>query len=210
MNKNALIIGGGQKLGADIVQCLQSHNYKIYTITSSNINDSTIEYQKINWDTITLVECEKFLRRLPSIDLVIFNQNASALTEECFKYNSVSIVEIWARSKKWQQSHYVNCILPIHFLHSLAESKKIKDTSVIVWMLSSAIIDYNGPTDYIGQKFQNLQILKRFAKYNKQVHLGIDPATLDAEVLVKFILSVGIENNGKFYSIDKTSVTERC
>lgn len=210
MCKNALIIGGGSKLGADIVDKLKLHGYKIYTITGSNIADLTIEYQKVDWSTLIITECEKFLRRLPNIDLVIFNQNASALTEDCFKYNSVNIFEIWSRAKKWQQSHYVNCILPIHVLHTLAESNKIYDSSVIVWMLSNAIIDYDGPTDYIGQKFQNLQTLKRFAKYNKQIHLGIDPATLDANILIKFILSANLEHNGKFYSINKTSVTERC
>jgi len=210
MSKNALVIGCGSKLGADLVDSLSKQDYHIYGITGSEIANTTVTHHKVDWATVTMTECEKFLRKLPCIDLVIFNQNSSALTEECFKYNTVNIFEIWSRSKKWQQSHYVNCILPIHFLHTLSESKKILDNSVVVWVLSNAVFTTTGPVDYIGQKFQNLQTLKRFAEYNKQIYIGIDPVTLDADILVKFMLSAAVLNSGKFYSIDKTSVIERC
>lgn len=210
MSKNVLIIGCGSKLGANMSKCLIDRGYNIYGITGSTITNENIIHQKIDWDTVNITECEKFLRSLPEIHLIIFNQNSSALTEDCFKYSNTNVFEVWKRSKKWQQSHYVNCILPVHFLHSLAESKKLSDESIIIWMLSSAILDGNGPVDYIGQKFQNLQTLKRFAEYNKQIYLGMDPGTLDAEELIKFIESITVKNNGKFYSINKTSVIERC
>ena len=97
-----------------------------------------------------------------------------------------------------------------HFLHTLSDAKKINDQSTIVWMLSNVVFDHTGPVDYLGQKSQNLYTMQRFAKHNQQIHLGIDPATLEADILVRFMLSTTQENSGKFYSISKTSITERC
>jgi hypothetical protein len=210
MSKNALIVGCGSKLGLTLAKTLLDREYQIYGITGSDVTDTRIHHQRVDWATIGITECEKFLRALPKIDLVIFNQNSPALTEEYFKYNNIDIFEVWSRSKKWQQSHYVNCVLPAHFLHTLSDAKKINDQSTIIWMLSNVVFDHTGPVDYLGQKSQNLYTMQRFAEHNQQIHLGIDPATLEADILVRFMLAATQENSGKFYSISKTSITERC
>jgi hypothetical protein len=135
--KNALIIGCGSLYGKDLSESLQNKSYNIYGISSTATPDLNV--LTVDWNTCGIPDFEKFLRKLPCIDLIVFNQNSPALTDNYNKLSSVDIFEVWKRAKKWSQSHYVNCILPTQLLHTLVLTNKVNDRTCVAWMLSNSM-----------------------------------------------------------------------
>ena len=182
---NALIIGCGSLHGKDLSESLKNKGYNIYGISGTTTTDPNI--LTVDWNTCAIPDFEKFLRKLPDIDLIVFNQNSPALTDNYIKLGSVDIFEVWKRAKKWSQSHYVNCILPTHLLHTLALTNKINDHTCVAWMLSHSMFGKNpqSPVDYVGQKYQNYVMIKTLALHNPQIFLGISPGKIDAANSVK-------------------------
>jgi len=208
--KNALIIGCGSLYGKDLSESLQNKSYNIYGISSTATPDLNV--LTVDWNTCTIPDFEKFLRKLPCLDLIVFNQNSPALTDDYNKLSSVDIFEVWKRAKKWSQSHYVNCILPTHLLHTLVSTNKVSNHTCIAWMLSSSMFGKNqiSPVDYVGQKYQNYIMMKTLAVNNPQIFIGINPGKIDvtnsvkkAKDLTDFLFNNKKEYSGKlFYQTD--------
>jgi hypothetical protein len=183
--KNALIVGCGSLYGKDLSESLKNKGYNIYGISGTTTTDTSI--LTVDWNTCTIPDFEKFLRKLPGIDLIVFNQNSPALTDDYTKLSSVDIFEVWKRAKKWNQSHYVNCILPTHLLHTMVLTNKVNDHTCVAWMLSNSMFgkDPLSPVDYVGQKYQNYIMIKALARNNPQIFIGISPGKIDASNSVK-------------------------
>ena len=212
---NALIIGCGSLYGKELTQQLEQNGYMAYGISGTTSQDLNI--LNVNWDTCAIQDFEKFLRKLPQIDLIVFNQNSPALTDEYVKLNSVDIIEIWKRAKRWNQSHYVNCVLPTHILHTLALTKKLNEHTCITWVVSNAMFGKNidTPVDYVGQKYQNYTMMKAMSLNNPQIFVGICPGTINdqnrtnkAVALVNFLINVNNDHSGKLFCQNENSITE--
>ena len=213
--KNVLIVGCGSLYGKDLTQSLQNKGYTIYGISgtpTSNMNVLTVD-----WNTCAIPNFEKFLRNLPSVDLIVFNQNSPALTDNYNKLNSIDIFEVWQRAKKWSQSHYINCILPTHILHTLVLTNKINNDTCIAWVLSHSMFGKNqlSPVDYVGQKYQNYIMMKTLALNNPQIFIGINPGKIDAtnsvgkaENLANFLSNSNKDYSGKLFVQTNHSVVE--
>jgi len=204
---NVLIVGGGSKFGAEITTILQNNSHDCYVITS-NTQLQTNNILCIDWTTCGISDFEKFLRGLPDLDLIIFNQNSTSITEDYLKLNSSHIFKIWQQSKQWSQSYYVNCILPMHMLHTLTETKKLTASTKIVWMLSGVIFTESSLIDYVGQKYQNYISMKELAKNNIGTYIGIVPThlsinTTTATVLVNFLTTeLSGSHSGKLFAVN--------
>lgn len=211
MKKNALIFGCGSKFGLSLTEELENSKFLVHGVSSSIETDRVL---KINWDTCFINDFEKFLRSLPNIDLIIFNQNSHALTDNYWQLNSVPIFNIWKQSKQWMQSHYVNCILPTHVLHTLVNANNISSQTQIVCMLSRSMFNQRpGPMDYYGQKYQNYINMQQFAKNNPQTFIGVCPGSLDPDVyqlraqqLINFLTQQNC-NSGQFFVFDNVRET---
>jgi hypothetical protein len=212
---NALIVGCGSLYGKELSQQLQHNGYTIYGISGTSSQDSNI--LNVDWDSCAIQDFEKFLRKLPQIDLIVFNQNSPALTDEYLELNKGEIIEIWKRAKRWNQSHYVNCILPTHILHTLSLTKKLTEHACVTWIVSKGMFGKHvgAPVDYVGQKYQNYITMKTMALHNPQIFIGICPGNLDTQnrtskagVLAKFLINIDKNYSGKLFSQNEHSIIE--
>jgi NAD(P)-dependent dehydrogenase (short-subunit alcohol dehydrogenase family) len=214
MTRSALIVGSGGTLGQHLSHSLiENENYAVYSISSSIPESEKVLH--VDWSTCNIASFEKFLRRLPKLDLVIFNQKPNALPDACLSLDD-SILNVWKQSQTWGQNHYVNCIFPFHALHTLFANGSIGENSIITWVLSAAIKDLNpnGPIDYIGQKFQNYVTLKALANKNSPTFIGICPGDIQRDIvqntikqksdrIVRFLTTeLTQEDTGKFFDFE--------
>jgi hypothetical protein len=213
--KNALIIGCGSLYGKDLSESLKNKGYDIYGISGTTTTDPNI--LTVDWNTCAIPDFERFLRKLPDIDLIVFNQNSPALTDNYIKLSSVDILEVWKRAKKWNQSHYVNCILPTHLLHTLVLTNKVNDHTCVAWMLSVSMFGKNplSPVDYVGQKYQNHAMMKTLALHNPQIFMGIHPGKINVDNSVKkakeladFLFNNNKECSGKLFCQTDNGIIE--
>jgi hypothetical protein len=210
---NALIFGCGSKFGLSLRQELEIAGYTVWGVTGQLSESEQI--LQVNWNTCDIADFEKFLRKLPPIDLIIFNQNAHGVNDTHWKLSSTHIFEIWKNSKNWKQDYYVNCILPTHVLQTLSTCRKIQEHACVIWMLSLSMFGHQQtPPDYIGQKYQNYINLQKLALSNNQTFLGICPRTLTldnyttkANSLISFIQHTTSEHSGKFFVFDDPTQT---
>jgi len=206
--KNALLVGGGSKFGAKLTEQLKTY-YTVYGISGSTKSDR--QNLNVDWKTCKNQTVEKFLRGLPDIDLIIFNQNYTALNDSCFEFGKEHVFNVWKRSVEWNQAHYVNCILPMYILHTVYDNKHLLPHAVICWMLSSSIFETteNAPVDYKGQKYQNYLSMKRYAENNPHTSIGICISALKqqsdiekSKVFVDFLQRTDLKS-GQFYNSTK-------
>jgi len=215
MTLNALIVGCGSLYGKEISNQLQLKGYTVYGISGTITQNPNI--LTVDWETCDIQNFEKFIRKLPQIDVVVFNQNSPALIDEYYKINSLATLEVWKRAKRWSQSHYVNCILPTHILHTLGSTNKFTDQTVITWILSSSMFgkNHNVPVDYIGQKYQNYIVMKTLAATNPQIYTGICPGHITDEnriskavELTEFIVNSTHDLSGNCFILTKTGISK--
>jgi NAD(P)-dependent dehydrogenase (short-subunit alcohol dehydrogenase family) len=207
--KTALIVGSGGGFGSQLRAALETKNYTVYGISGSA--KETSNTLAINWQTCGIADFEKFLRQLPNLKVVIFNQNSVALKESFLTLGSDTL-DVWRQSQAWTQSHYVNCVLPMHMLHTLASSKSVTNSTIISWVLSGVIKDTypTAPIDYVGQKFQNYTSLRALALKNVQTFIGICPGQLTtnnaaqkaSKVINILTEQVGQSDSGHFFELD--------
>ena len=221
---NALIFGCGSKFGLALRQQLQTAGYTVWGVTGQPSDSQQL--LQVDWSTCDIADFEKFLRKLPSLDLIIFNQNSNGVTDTQWKLSSTHILEIWKNSKIWKQNYYVNCILPTHVLQTLSTCGKLQEHTCVSWILSLSMfrnqpttdssfehIPYT-PPDYIGQKYQNYVSLQRLASANNQTFLGICPGALTpdnyktkANSLIAFVQQTTSQHSGKFFIFDNAEQT---
>ena len=73
---NALLLGCGSKWGLTILQTLLDKGSTVYSLTSTELpQQQGLVQEVINWNTVNQPSIEKFLRQLPKLDFILFNQN---------------------------------------------------------------------------------------------------------------------------------------
>lgn len=206
--KHCVITGGGSKLGRHLTENFVRLGYFVHLVTSTpvdwvDLNQVTVV--QVDWKNITLKDIAKFIPSQP-IDVIFFNHNSSALSQEKFQKGTIQNI------KDWQQSYFVASQLPFYLIHSAAS--RIKSNTKIGWMLSELIkhpVDSQvGYADYIGNKTTNACIMKSFAQNFPASFFGINPELIQhpanlANILVEFIDNTSAQDlNGKiFYSDGK-------
>lgn len=172
--KQALILGGGSKLGKDFTQLLVKRGYHVHVITGSSEQwgqQDQVTVMPVNWHTVSMSDIRTLLPKVEMLDLVLFNQNSSALNSDRFRPGH------FQRVQDWQQSYFVSCQLPYYLVHALHH--KLTAQSKVVWMLSSLIkdpvISQIGFADYIGNKFVNACIMKNFALHHHSCFFAVYP-----------------------------------
>lgn len=214
-NKNCLLIGCGSRFGLGVLNHLVKQGYTVYSISGSTLGNPAVKHLQVDWKTLTVAVLEKFLKDLPTLDLIFFNQNSSALSEKVFEPTLVT-VKLWQLEKDWAQSYFLSCIMPFHIVHTLKESCG-KNTKVI-WMLSPLVYNHIpeqvGFADYISNKYQNYLILKNFSHKHSANFIGLNPDKLlsaddDAKIkyMIEFIETANKEANGRVFFLDGTEDT---
>jgi hypothetical protein len=208
--RNALVIGCGKKFAQSITDDLASLDYSIYGISSKNFDNNN--YLHVDWETCSIFYLEKFIKSLPKLEIIIFNQNYPALGDSTDHLGSESVEFYLKQSKKWMQAHYVNCILPYQMLQSLTVNDKLFDDTTVCWMLSRSALSLKLSTslDYSGQKYQNYITMKQLAMHNSQTFLGFCPTHLDdddsqilnqARSLVNLLTNTQASMSGKVFKL---------
>jgi hypothetical protein len=205
--KQCLILGGGSKFGSYLTKKFIEHGYHVRLVTGNPVpwaDTDNVTTIPVNWGEISVTNIKDIIRNIPSLDVVFFNQNSSALNLENFKIGNLQNVS------SWQQNYFAACQLPFYLIHSLKH--KISHAK-IGWMLSNLIrhpIDNQvGYADYIGNKFTNACIMKSFSLQSTGCFFGIHPdgITNDHDSLTKsnnivhFIDQSTVEHlNGRIFS----------
>lgn len=173
---NCLILGGGSKFGAVFVQTLLKLEHKVYAISSNEQGlgpDHNLVWRFLDWQTVNMRDLPRITKDLPDLDLILFNQNATALGAKSFRTGM-------QKQQDWAQAYFVSCQLPFYLCHALKQ--KISATTRVVWMLSNLINqqdhapEHASSPDYIGNKYTNLCIMKAFAHHAVGCYLGIVPS----------------------------------
>jgi len=212
---NALIIGGssGTGFGVNIIYALLQKGFNVYSISGSSttIEHNNIMHYQINWKSITVESLEQFLLKLPNIDFILFNQNGSSLTDFDFS-DTTKTLDLWKLEEDWKQTYFTSTILPFHIIKTL--NKKCSNKTKIAWMLSRLIQDHSNIeelkyADYVGNKFQNMLIMKNFAKYHRACFFGIVPGShiniseVDEKLLINNIINESTDRlNGTIRMLD--------
>lgn len=203
--KNCLITGGGSKFGKNITDQLLLAGYCVYLITGSNNyqDNPDVITIPVNWKTLSLTDLRNIILTLPELDLIFFNHNSSALSQQKFSKNHIQ------SPKDWQQSYFVACQFPFYLIHALRD--KISETTKIGWMLSELIKHPHstqvGFADYIGNKFTNGCIMKSFSQSFPAIFFGINPESVSENLEMDIHKAAGIvklidtctDLNGKIY-----------
>lgn len=212
MTKNSLIIGGGSKFGKELTESLYNSGWKVHCISGSDIPNTQINSCTVNWNQLSVDVLEKYIKNLPNLDFIFFNQNSSALSKVSFQQNNYSTLKLWKQEKDWAQAYFNSCILPFHILQSLGD--KCNQNSKVAWMLSSLIVkhdnEYIEHADYIGNKLTNYVIMKNFSLQHPAHFFGINPDSLynthiHITDFINFINTTsGQDLNGRVYKLSGT------
>lgn len=211
--KNCLIIGCGSKFGLTLTQTLLDQNCQVYGISGSCLPDhERLSVLKVDWDTCEISDIEKFVRKLPKLDLIIFNQNSAKMQSQMIKLGSLDTLTVWKQSKLWTHSHYVGSVMPIHILNSLHSCNSIDETTITTWLLSNSILSKNtaSPIDYKAQKYLNAEIIRYLSLNNAGAFIGLDPGKLTdqnydskAQTFIQFCFNATTSTiNGKYFTFD--------
>jgi len=174
---NALLLGCGSKWGLTVQQQLLAKGWTVCSLSSTKLAEQDNLYQHIiDWNTVNQGTIEKFLRLLPTIDFILFNQNGSALSYDNFN-QEVPVIDTWRLEKNWTQQYFVSVILPYHIIKTVSLNKN----SRVAWMLSAFVYQHTNinHADYIGNKYQNYLIMKNFSRTGDACFCGINPMELD-------------------------------
>ena len=208
---NELYIGTGKRFAQELIRDRRGRGHRVYCV-SSQAGEDTFQ---VDWHTATAADIHKIVRKLPNLDLVVFNQNASSLSAACFESDQYPTLDLWRQIDHWTHSYFVSCQLPFALIHGLGT--KLNEHSQIAWMLSSMITDHTHDkqfADYIAYKYQNYMIMKNFAHDHGGCFFGIDPGQItdgivsDADFAVKVdqynLLLSQPDLNGRVWMLDGT------
>jgi hypothetical protein len=174
---NDLFVGAGQGFGQSFKQARKQSGQQVFEISSSVAIADT--HLTVDWSTVNEASVHRFLKNLPQIDLVFFNQNGSSLSARSFQDLNGNILDLWQQISHWRQSYFVSCQLPFQIIQTLGD--RLTSHSRICFMLSSTVVRHSTSleyADYIGNKFQNYLVMKNFARSHPSTFLGIDPGSL--------------------------------
>lgn len=203
---NALLLGCGSKWGLTVLETLLSKEWTVYSLTSTELpQQERLVQHTVNWNTVNQADLEKFLRNLPALDFLLFNQNGSALCYDNF-VDQTSLSDTWKLEKNWAQQYFVSVILPYHIIKTVSLDRQ----AVVAWMLSAFVyahvnIDH---ADYIGNKYQNYLMMKNFSRTDTACYCGVNPMEIatnqtTTETFVNTILGYDrAELNGEVIYLD--------
>lgn len=168
-----LYVGASHGFAAAYQQHRRAQGHVCYSV-SSRPGPLTCE---VDWSTVNPSSLHQWAQTLPDLDLVFFNQNASALSVDSFAPRPT--LQLWQHVAHWQQNYFVSCQLPYVLLQTLGT--RISSRTRVVWMLSGMVtrpFDDPGHADYIGNKYQNMLIMRNFAQHGAGCYIGIDPGAI--------------------------------
>ena len=171
---NDLYIGAGKGIGNQLSQQRSAAGHQSFHITGRD--HGRARDLVVDWSKLRESDLQRYLSKLPRIDLLFFNQNASSLSAASFESGQYSIIDLWKQTAHWQQSHYVSCLMSFQIIHTLAD--RLHKDSRVCWMLSSMVIRHDddpGHADYIANKFQNYLLMKNFSRQHPSCFMGLDP-----------------------------------
>lgn len=206
---NVLLVGCSKDFGRKLLEHLINQGHCVYHITSSATD--LCQELMISWQDVCEAHLHKWVMRLPTVDLIFFNQNGSSLSSDIFKPLVFDTLALWKQMSHWRQTHYTHCQLPFQLIHTLGD--KIHDKTKIIWMVSSMVArhrDDPGFADYIANKFQNYLIMLNFSRQHKACFFGIDPGSLHDSVDKKlqnmqYLFDRPTDQcNGRIFNIDGT------
>lgn len=208
---NELYIGTGKRFAQELIADRRARGNRVFCISSHEAEDTFC----VDWLTVSPADIHKIIRKLPNIDVVLFNQNASSLSSTCFDSDQYPILDLWRQVDHWQQSYFVSCQIPFIMVHSLGS--KLSENSRVAWTLSSMITDHQHDqqyADYIAYKYQNYMIMKNFAHNHRGCFFGIDPGQITQGIAsdTDFVTKINQYNqlmyqpnlNGQVWMLDGT------
>lgn len=176
---NELHVGTGKEFAARLIASRRSQGHRVYSITSKPTDDP--DSHTIDWNTLNMATVHKIVSRLPALDVIVFNQNATALSSKNFQQDHYPTLELWKQIKDWEQAHFVSCQMPFGIVHTA----KLNPDAKIVFTLSSMIVEHQFDyqyADYMSAKYQNFMLMKNFATYRSECYFGIDPGQVTAGI----------------------------
>lgn len=176
-----LFVGAGKGIGQGLHQSRFAAGHAIFHITGKDsVDENTFT---VDWASVRESDLHKWLRKLPEIDLIFFNQNSSSLSKESFGKDGYDTIKLWKQLKHWNQSHWVSCRMPFDIIHTLSD--RLHSESRVCWMLSSLVVRHNHEpehADYIANKFQNYLMMKNFARNHPSCFLAFDPGDVSGPI----------------------------
>lgn len=210
---NALIFGGGSKLGLELSFLLSNH-YQVTSITQSQFNAPNVKIEKINWSKFALRELDRVIYQTltsdRNLDLIVFNQNSKAGPNNPDFFNPKLLTCLY---KNWIEGYRTDCMIPYYVIHKL--TARIHAGTKVCWMFSSLINDYiatdiDRHASYRGMKLTNYFIMQAFSQSHPGIFFGVDPGhttrenrKIKAPKIVNFIQSADANTSSKIYNIDK-------
>lgn len=202
---HSLLIGCGGDFGQRLEHELKNQGHTVWQITSDSSPDPCA--LTVDWSTVDMDSLHRWLRSLPPLDLVFFNQNGASLNTPSFQPEAYQPLALWQQVKQWRQTHWTSCELPFFTVHTLGAA--LQAHTRVVWMLSESIYKYNQRyqhADYVANKFQNLLIMKNFAQHHPGVFFAVEPGEIDQrpqakiQTLIDLVGQSGTE--GQIFNLD--------
>lgn len=205
--KQALILGGGSKWGASLTKTLSQQGYFIDLITSNGIIDANIQNHKVDWNTITISDCDHIIDNLDDkkYDIIFFNQNSGGGPNDIAYVPGGMNFPI----EHWNRANWINSQITYYFIRRLAN--KIGTHTKIGWMLTG-LIDGKDPemwkyAGYASVKSTNVHIMRGFAKYHHGIFFAIQPSWFpeedfekDANSILNTIQGLSIKDTGSIFT----------
>lgn len=201
---HSLIIGSGKSFGRAVKDRLVQQGHCVWQVGSQADDDRSLS---VDWAHVDIDGLHKWLKQLPDLDVIFFNQNGSSLSPNSFDPGCYTTMDLWRQVKHWRHSHWTSCELPFFLIHTL--TAKIQPHTRVVWMLSELIfndsVDYKYP-DYVANKFQNLLIMKNFAEHHPGCFFAVEPGDLNQRMQHKVDMFAVIlerpDTQGKVFNLD--------
>jgi hypothetical protein len=210
--KTSLIFGGGSKFGLHLSKELHKLLYNVEIVTSSSVVAEKIKTHKIDWLTCEITKTEKLCNSLSNVDILIFNQNFSKISN--LENIDIQKLEMWKKIKIWQQSQFINCQLPLQVCNSLLKKNKISKNTIVVWMLSGCIKDTNFHNlEYKLQKYINNEVVNYVNNLGFFKCIGFFPGKLTennyqikAHNFCNFLKNNPLNSKNVYYSFNNENI----
>jgi len=200
--KNALILGGGSKWGAEFTKKL-SETYHVDLITGSYFTHDNVTTHHIDWFGMNEDVLREILFKIndKTFDIIFFNHNSGGgPNEQSYAPGSEYPID------QWHMQNWINCMSTYFIIQNL--SNCITEDTKIGWMITGLIDGkekelwkYAG---YANVKSTNVHIMRGFANAHPGIFFALNPIwfqeviyDLDAETVVKQIENLTAENNGE-------------
>lgn len=199
--KNALILGGGSKWGAELTKKL-SKNYHVDLITGSYFTHDNVTTHQINWFGMNEDVLREIILQIndKTFDIIFFNHNSGGGPNE----QSYAPGENYPIDQ-WHMQNWINCMSTYFIIQNL--SNCITENTKIGWMITGLIDGkekelwkYAG---YAIVKSTNVHIMRGFANAHPGIFFAMDPIWFpeddykkDAESIITKIEELKKEDSG--------------